>query len=431
MTIALYQLKINMGERHECDKIRIKNLLGITVNTDTCITFQNLLNVVLDKRELVRNHVNKGVWTNPNCIILLKKCGFTFIKDDETCLYNLRYGNEYIGVKCPPQVYYTNKILSLLMKDSYFKDNYCDGIFVKKDNVIIEKRIENCYSNYGNGKRCDIGIHSIENDRFIIAVEINENHHKNRQTEDEKRYDDLLMRSNKNGLKFMKILILKLNENNRINKKILNEICKDIINNIKNLDSIFDEEKYTVNYLVKNGIGDENFCRILYNTKRRNKYVNFSDIFIRIEEKVKKEYVSKIEKDFLDWHDEYIIKIEDANDIPIKKKCGIFDDPDSNSDSDDESDNDSEDGDIDEVKSIRKMCIVENSITKLNFDGIIRFLQFLGMHYEYFKNINGYNYILKYTNDSSKCMMDAIHELYEIQHDFLHDKKIVYYGKYI
>ena len=422
-----------MNERHKYDEIRIKNLLGIRVNVDKYKTFEELSNIILDKKILVKKYVDKGVWTNPNCVLLLGKCGFKFIKkNEEKCLYDMECKNEYIGMEFPPQVYYTNKILSLLKKDNYFKKHYCDGIFVKGQYVTIEKRVKNCKSDYGNNKRCDIAVCSIENDKFIIGIEINENQHKNRQTEDKKRCDDLLARYNSDSFKIMKILILKLNKNNEADKKILKEICTDIINNIKKLDSIFDEEKYTINYLVNNGLGDEKFCKMLYHSKIKNKCVDFNDIFMIIEEKIKDEYVNKIEGKFLDWHDNYTEKIQNENKNYEKKFCNMFDDSESENEPENNSENNNSDDsdDSDEINVLRKMCIRKNNVTKLNFDGIVRFLQFLGMHEEFFKNIGDYNYVLKYSNDSSNCMMNAIHELYEMQYDFLHDNKVRCYGDY-
>ncbi len=412
-------------EAHKYDKSRIKNLLGIRINVDKYNTFKCLSKIILKKKITVGRHISKGVWANPNSVMLLKKCGFEFVeRDNDKLCYDMICEDININFCFPPQVYYTNKILTLLKKDKYFKKKYClDNVLINDEYVKIEKCIKNPFAAYNKGKRYDIGIYSVEDEKSMIIIEINENQHKSRQTEDFKRSDDLLGRENLEGIKIERIFNLKLNKYNKVSETILDDLCEDIVDELKKIDKIADRKKFTIQYLVDHELGDKEFCTLLYNAKEKNEYIKFCDIFNVVEPRIKDKYVKLIKGYFWDWHVSQIKKLQATESANVTKISDIFADEDSCSESEDE-DKESI------IEKIKNMAIKKNNLISFNFDGIVRFLQFLGMHEEYFKNINGYHYILEYTQKSSNCMMDAIRELYEIQYNFTNGKKIRNYGDY-
>jgi hypothetical protein len=428
---------------HTYDKIRLKELLGVSVDVDTHDTFEKLANEILVQKIKIASYIDKGVWTNPNSIMLLKKCGFKFVNVDKTkSIYDMKYSDDTIGLKLLPQVYYTNKILSLMKNDSYFKENYYkDDVFINDEFIKTEKRIHNSESDYGKDKRCDIGICSAEHEKYIIGIEINENRHKSKQDQDKKRCDDLLYRYGSNGFKIMKIFNLRLNKENNVRSGELKEMCGDIIDSIKKLDSMFDKKRFTIKYLVNHGLGDEEFCTLLVNSHTERKYIEFSNVYTIIKDKIKSEYVETIEKDFTKWHKDHLKQMEDycyANSMTNKNKTNaLFDDTDSDSENDsnsvDSSDASTKSEDCTQhlkIMKIKDMCSYTHGVLKLTFNGMVRFFQYLEKHPEYFKFVTDYDFVLQYTINASNCMMFAISELFEVTYDFLNDRKIVDYGDY-
>jgi len=418
---------------HTYDKIRLNQLLGINVDVNEYDTFENLSWIILHNKTDVSEHINKGVWTNPNSIMLLRKCGFKFFKlDDKKIAYDMELDGVNIGLTLPSQVYFTNKIMMLLKKDKYFREKYCtDRVLINDGLIKTEKRIYNNKSDYGRQKRCDIGITSVENEKFVIGIEINEHHHKDIRTEDKKRQDDLLYRYNSDGLKLIKIFNLNLDNNNDVKQTELNEMCKDITDLIKNLDSIFDEQKFTVNYLVNHGLGDEKFCELLVTSHHKHKYIEFADIFEIVKGRIKDEYLETMEENFKGFHSNHINELEEyckLNSKALQNKTNkLFDDSD---DSDDDTYVEEEEDHIeyDIIPKLKRMTTYTNRVLKLNFNGIIRFLQYLQMHDEYFKFITDYNFVLEYALNANNCMMEAIRELNSTLFSFVHDRKIVDYG---
>lgn len=423
---------------HTYDKIRLKELLGITVDVDIHNTFKQLAGEILENKSAIASYIDKGVWTNPNSIILLKKCGFKFVSIDKKSIYDMRCNGNSIGLKLLPQVYYTNKILTIMKNDAYFKEKYyIDGVFINDVFIKTEKRIHNSESDYGKDKRCDICICSVENEKYIIGIDINENLHKSKQDHDKKRCDDLLFRYGSHGLKIMKIFNLRLNKENIVESYELKEMCADIIDSIKKLDSMFDKKKFTIRYLVNHGLGDEEFCTLLVNSHMERKYIEFSNVYPIIKDKIKSDYVDTVEKDFTKWHKDHLKQMEDycyANSMTNKNKTNaLFDDSDSDDDSVDSSNISTKSEDCTQylkIMKIKDMCSYTHGVLKLNFNGIVRFFQYLEKHPEYFKFVTDYDFVLQYALNASNCMMSAISELYEVTYDFLNDRKIVDYGNY-
>jgi hypothetical protein len=152
-----------------------------------------------------------------------------------------------------------------------------------------------------------------------------------------------------------------------------------------------------------------------------------------VKSKIKQKYIDQIEDEFWDWHYDYIERLNDLKKVP--HIYTLFDNDKSDSDENSGQDSSSEsemdlDDDDDEIKKLKNMVIMKKGIIELNFDGIVRFFQFLGMHEEYFDDLSEYNFVLRYAQDSSNCMMKAIQELFTIQHDFLHDNKVKRFGEY-
>jgi hypothetical protein len=172
---------------------------------------------------------------------------------------------------------------------------------------------------------------------------------------------------------------------------------------------------------------------MLYDANRKNKYFPLSYWSNEVKSKIKQKYIDQIEDEFWDWHYDYIERLNDLKKVP--HIYTLFDNDKSDSDENSGQDSSSEsemdlDDDDDEIKKLKNMVIMKKGIIELNFDGIVRFFQFLGMHEEYFDDLSEYNFVLRYAQDSSNCMMKAIQELFTIQHDFLHDNKVKRFGEY-
>lgn len=421
-------------QKHNYDEIRLKKLLGININTKKQKTFYDLQQILIADFKEKSKFVNYTGNTRrcqlfPNVIILLKKCGFDFnINNDSKknihcCLY---YDEKIIcDIQYPIQIYYTNKIFEQMAENKYFRNNYMNHDFLDDDYICIEKDVENKYSEYGNKKFLDIAIKSKYNGNGnsdkIIMLEINEYAHNSKQTEDEKRSDDLKYRKNKENKLFFGPFVLRLNKEGKIAESEIKRMSKDVLELVQIIDNCADKKQYTINYMVENKIGNFEFCEMMYESyeNKNTCSVPFNDILVLFgsQLKVKKE---KIKQHFIDYRKDYLYRLAEET---KNKNMMLFDDSDLDLDLD-----------LEQVPEDKKQDLnfeTKHNDIYLNFDGISDVFQYLLLHEEYFKHLQEHHRITKFFDSCVKTMMHAINELYEMQEKMIVlNKKNLFYGSY-
>lgn len=358
---------------------------------------------------------------DPNKLILMFNCGFEFMKyskknckDGTSYYYNImdeNNENNIFHTELPIQVYYTNKIINELSKNEYFAENYMEGCFIESKLIKIEEEIINFSANYSQKKYLDFSIHSKNNNRHLIAIEINEYEHNSKQTEDEKQSEDLRARRNSQGYTIIGPFVIKLNGKGEIDESEseFNKFIKDVLSWLKKLDEINDNKhmyNFVVNYLVEKGIGVNGWCKLLYNSYKEKDEFSISTsehILPRFGLNNLKEKPKKIISNFVKYRDDYLYR--------WKQEC---------------KDN------CEEIKSNYKE--IKGDIF-VNFDGFVNFCQFLFLHEEYFKYLTDYEMITSYYQKCQVCMMDAISDVALLEKKNLIDmlrarNKSYYYGGY-
>jgi hypothetical protein len=402
---------------------KLKSLLGIKLNDKTEIKAKYISDLVSKNKIAVENKIKKDERNqiDPNVIILLKECGFDLLKNKQKNViggYSYYYDivNDKISIHTnyPIQVYYTNLIIEELEKNEYFKENYMEGIFVNKDLFRIEEEVFNLTADYSKQKYLDISIRSKENKHHLIAIEINEYEHHSKQSEDTKRSEDLISRKNSQGYTVYGPFVLKLDKEGSVTNDEFKRFIKDILLWIQKIDALNEREdkkeerhkNFVVDYMEKKGVGDDIFCGLLYDSyKQKNNFeipldgiLNFfGSTFIKKNINFKKE--------FLEYQSKLDAQINDENkynNTNITKK-----------------------------KNYKQ---IDNEIM-LNFDGLSEFFQFLHLHPEYFKNINKYNQITVFMQNTLNCMMAALTDLNNLGMQYYKDFMIsrntkFHYGSY-
>ncbi len=433
---------INMKRRHNCDQMRLKKMLGIEIDVEKYNSFSSIKRMIIkdkNKSEVqkIESYLkNKNKYEiNPNIIIFLKKCGFDLRKITRN---NILGGNSfYYDIVCdnqpifnlefPAQVFYTNKILETLSENEYFQKNYMEGDYIDLDLVRIEEEVENFSAKYSQKKFLDFAIHSKLNNRCLIAIEINEYEHKLKQSEDEKRGEDLRARRNSQGFTIIGPFSLQINKIGDIENNEFERFITDLLMWIKLIDNCQDKENFIVNFLVDHDIGDHAWCKLLYNSYCERNKCNLNAKYIINnfgKNKMTHQFIGKISDEFVKYRKDYVYRLreeeakEEGEGEEKEKSNELFNKKPS----------------LKKNKTITKHELnfeEGNNSVFLNYDGISIFLQFLHLHEEYFRNLNDHNYISSYFVNCQTCMMDAIEELYKMQHKILNSQKAsYYYGSY-
>jgi hypothetical protein len=402
---------------------KLKSLLGIKLDDKTKIKTKDISDLVAKNKIAIENKIKKDERNqiDPNVIILLKRGGFDL---EQFSVKNSMNGTSYyydicnddikIHTNYPIQVYYTNLIIEELSKNDYFKNNYMEDIFVNKDLFKIEEEVLNLSANYAQQKYLDISIHSKENYRHLISIEINEYEHRSKQTEDEKRSDDLRSRKNVQGYTIYGPFVLKLNKKGEVSDEEFKRFINDILSWIQKINILNENEdkqeerkkEFVVEYMMNKEVGKKAFCELIYNSWKDQK--NFLISLDGILDFFGKTYLKKnidFGKEFI----KYQADIDTRINIELKENT---------------------DNKI-KNKNYKK---IDNEII-LNFNGLSEFFQFLHLHQEYFKSINTYNKITVFMQNTINCMMSALSDLNDLGMQYYKDFMIsrntkFHYGSY-
>lgn len=419
-----------MKKKHNCDQLRLKKLFGIEIDVEKYNTFSSIKKMITkeeNKSEInnIESFLSKKnkYEINPNLFIFLKKCGFNFRKISRN---NIIGGTSfYYDIVCdkqpifnlefPAQVFYTNKILEALSQNEYFKNNYLEGDFIDLDLVKIEEEVENLSARYSQKKFLDFSIHSKFNKKCLIAIEINEFEHKAKQSEDEKRCEDLRARRNNQGFTIIGPFSLRINNFGNVTDEEFDKFVNDIISWIQLIDDCQNKEEFVVKFLVDHDVGDNVWCKLLYSSycERKICFIPIEDIILlfgiqKINKKIniKNDIIQKYKY----YREDYIYRLKE--DI----------------ENDEELTNDEK---KEKIQEINLNFEEKNGKILLNYNGISNFLQFLYYHEEYFRKLFRHNSISNYFINCQICMMDAIEKLFSMQQKILNSQKIsYYYGSY-
>lgn len=396
---------------HNYDSYRLKKLTGFDIDTKKYNTYKKLKKLIIDDSESANKffaHIKKDErnQVKPNIILFLKQCGF----DMEGCLRkniignNSKYfdivfdSNTIYSTQYPVQVYYTHKIFEKLMKNNYFKENYTEGDFLDEEFVKVERKVINQYANYGLTKYLDISIHSKLNKDKHIFIEINEYEHHSKQTEDKKRCDDIKYRNNVSDLDFIGPFVLMLNKNCEVVESEIERLTNNVVEWLQILDNCANKEKFIINYLVANGVGDYQLCEMLYNAheNKENFDVTLNVLLIKYFADLFNKKVKMIMKNFVEYRKDYVERLR----TETKQNCNLN-------------------------------FIEINGEVKLNFDGISDFFQYLACNEDLFKFQQDHNSISIYFYTCQRTMMKAINELFVLQQKLLDKNKLnFFYGSY-
>jgi hypothetical protein len=464
---------------------KIKDLLNITIPTKKTISCDDLRNRIIENKDKIFKQINNGRYVNPNVIFLLYECGiklkqYTKSKSsanrkEKTIVYNLTYNNEIIfKTEYPVSVNIIFKILKSLSKYKYFQKKYMNKKLLKDHLFKVEEVIINPYSDNPQEKNLDLAIYSHDNKNCLICVEINEYTHKSKVPNDNKRCDDLICRFNEQRKKISKIFITKLNKDGFIPNDDIDNMSRDIIKLLIDIDYINEERKFVVYRLVKGGIGDKKLCELLYDShNNKNEYnINIYDLYIKFKNMFVNEYQDKIIDIFISYQKDNNCELEEKEDEikklmdfsrkksqKVKKNNVIFDgnsdsenssvsesysDSDSNLNSDLESESDCY-SDIDDFYNNsnkyqqnleeKRICFRElGGGIFLNFFGVSKFIKFIADRDSkiYFKDIRDHEYVSDYFDRCQNYMINATKEIKQLI-DELNDceKRKIIYGSHI
>jgi hypothetical protein len=428
-----------MKERHNCDMLRLKKLLGIEIDVEKYNSFSSIKRMIIknknesDVQQMESFLKNKNKYEiNPNIIIFLKKCGFDLRKitrnnilGGNSFYYDIVCDNQPIfNIEFPAQVFYTNKILEALSKNEYFRKNYMEGDFIDLDLVKIEEEVENFSARYSQKKFLDFSIHSKFNNRCLVAIEINEYEHNYKQSEDEKRGEDLRARRNNQGFTIIGPFSIRLNKKGEIEEEEFDKFITDLLMWIKLIDDCQNRENFIVNFLVDHDVGNKYWCKLLYSSYcEKNKCAIIANQILERfgGNKMANIDSKKILREFVQYRRDYIYRLqeeeeeeekesESANELFNKKKC---------------------ESKKEEKNKYELNFEQKNDEILLNYNGISNFLQFLYYHEEYFRKLFRHNAISNYFINCQICMMDALEKLFNIQQKMLNSQKTsYYYGSY-
>jgi hypothetical protein len=419
-----------MKKKHNCDQLRLKKLLGIDIDVDKYNRYSSIHKMIMDsdnksdvsKIESFLSRKNKYE-INPNIIIFLKKCGFNLRKitrknvlGGNSFYYDIVCDNQPIfNIEFPAQVFYTNKLLEALSQNEYFQQNYMEGDFIDLDLVKIEEEVENFSARYSQKKFLDFSIHSKFNKRCLIAIEINEFEHRAKQSEDEKRCEDLRARRNNQGYTIIGPFSLRINDSGNVTDEEFDKFVDDILSWIKLIDDCQNKEEFVVNFLVEHDVGDIVWSKILYKSYSEKKicFIPIEDIMLLFgNQKINKKI--NIKNDIIQKYKHY------REDYIYRLKENIENDDDLTSDEKEK-----------KIKEINLNFEEKNGKILLNYNGISNFLQFLFSNEEYFRYLQDHNSISNYFIKCQICMIDAIEKLFSMQQKMLNSTKTsYYYGSY-
>jgi hypothetical protein len=199
----------------------------------------------------------------------------------------------------------------------------------------------------------------------------------------------------------------------------IDKMAKEILDLIRIIDNCANEKQYVINYMVENNIGDFNFCEIMYNSyENKNEFIVPLDDIIELFGTSFKEKIINIKKNFIDYYEDYVYRLNEEQNEIQKTTNELFD-----SDTDEEFDS--------KKQNINLNFISKNNNIFLNYDGISNFFQYLSTNENYFKFLQDHHKIIKFNESCQYTMMKAIHELFALQEKMLSiNKHDFFYGSY-